>query len=220
VTPPSNPESIEAQIRALCDAGEREKAATSILESYGREIFRFLLSRLHDHHASSEVFSQFTEDLWRGLDGFRWDCSARAWSYTLARHAASRYVAEVRRRRQREQPLSRSSGLHDVAQKIRTQTLAAVRTEVKSRVNELREQLPLDDQTLLILRVNRRLDWKEIARIMIDEGEATTDRAIETEAARLRKRFQAVKEKLRRMASDAGLLNDEPGPRQSSEDEP
>jgi RNA polymerase sigma-70 factor (ECF subfamily) len=212
VTNLSDPESIERQIRALCDAGEREKAATRLLESYGQEIFRFLLSRLHEHDASSEVFSQFTEDLWRGLGGFRWECSARAWSYTLARHAASRYVADARRRRAHEEPLSRSSELHDVAQKVRTQTLAAVRTEVKSRVNELREQLPLDDQTLLILRVNRRLDWKEIARIMIEEGESTTERAIETEAARLRKRFQAVKEKLRQMASDAGLMNDEPGP--------
>lgn len=212
MTNPGDLEGIERQLRALCDAGEREKAATRLLESYGQEIFRFLLSRLHDHEASGEVFSQFTEDLWRGLAGFRWECSARAWSYTLARHAASRYVADARRRRAREEPLSRTAGLHDVAQKIRTQTLAVVRTEVKSRVNELREQLPLNDQTLLILRVNRRLDWKEIARVMIDEGEATTDRAIETEAARLRKRFQAIKEKLRGMASDAGLLNDEPGP--------
>jgi RNA polymerase sigma-70 factor, ECF subfamily len=209
---PNEPQFIEREIRALCDAGEHEKAATRLLESYGPEIFRFLLSRLHDHDESGDVFSQFTEDLWRGFGGFRWECSIRAWSYMLARHAASRYVADARRRRAREEPLSPSSGLHDVAQKIRTQTLAIVRTEVKSRVNELREQLPLDDQTLLILRVNRRLDWKEIARIMIEEGEATTDRAIETEAARLRKRFQAVKEKLRRMASDAGLLNGEAGP--------
>jgi RNA polymerase sigma-70 factor (ECF subfamily) len=158
------------------------------------------------------VFSQFTEDLWRGLGGFRWECSIRTWSYTLARHAASRYVADARRRRRRETPLSRSSELYDVAEKVRTQTLAAERTEVKSRVDQLREQLPVDDQSLLILRVKRRLDWKEIARVMIDEGEATTDRAIEKEAARLRKRFQAIKEKLRQMARDSGLLNQESSP--------
>ena len=212
MTTPNDPEVIERQIRALCEAGEREKAATLLVESYGREIFRFLLSRLRDHDASSEVFSQFTEDLWKGLGGVRWECSVRAWSYTLARHAASRYVADARRRRDREAPLPSASGLHDVAQKIRTQTLAAARTEVKTRVAELREQLPMDDQTLLILRVNRRLDWKEIARVMIDEGEDTTDGAIDKQAARLRKRFQGVKEKLRRMASDAGLLNDESDP--------
>ena len=209
---PNDPDAIERQIRALCETGEREKAATLVVESYGREIFRFLLARLRDDDPSGEVFSQFTEDLWRGLGGFRWECSIRTWSYTLARHAASRYVADARRRRRRETPLSRSSGLHDVAQKVRTQTLAAERTEVKSRVDQLREQLPVDDQSLLILRVKRRLDWKEIARIMIDEREATTDRAIAKEAARLRKRFQVIKEKLRQMARDSGLLNQESGP--------
>jgi RNA polymerase sigma-70 factor (ECF subfamily) len=211
VIKPNDPEVIERQIRALCEAGEHEKAATVAVEKYGREVFRFLLSRLRNEDASNEVFSQFTEDLWRGLGGFRWECSIRAWSYTIARHAASRYVADARRRREREAPLSISSELHDVVQKIRTQTLASERTEVKSRVDALREQLPVDDQTLLILRVNRRLGWKDIARIMLDEDEPTTDGAIEKQAARLRKRFQAIKEKLRRMARDGGLLNDESG---------
>jgi hypothetical protein len=36
-----------------------------------------LLSRLRDQDGS-EVFSQFTEDLWRGLHGFRWECPACA----------------------------------------------------------------------------------------------------------------------------------------------
>jgi RNA polymerase sigma-70 factor (ECF subfamily) len=209
VTDPDDRQVIERQIRALCGAGDRDKAATLLLESYGREIFRFLLSRLRDDDATSEVFSQFTEDLWRGLGGFRWQCSARVWSYTLARHAASRFVADAHRRRGREAPLS---PLHEVEQKIRTQTLAALRTEIKTRLAELREQLPLDDQTLLILRVNRRLDWKEIARVMIDDAEGTTEGGIDKAAVRLRKRFQAVKEKLRRMVSDAGLANGEPDP--------
>ena len=207
----SDREIIERQIRAFCGDGEREKAATLLLETYGREIFRFVLTRLRDEDAAGEVFSQFTEDLWRGLGGFRWQCSARTWSYTLARHATSRYVADAQRRREREQPFSRLSSLHDVEQRIRTETLAAARTEAKTRVAELREQLSLDDQSLLVLRVNRGLDWREIARVMIDEGEAETDAAIEKEAARLRKRFQLIKEKLRQMASDAGLANDEPG---------
>jgi RNA polymerase sigma-70 factor, ECF subfamily len=211
VTNSKDPLDIERQIRALFDAGKLENAATLLVESYGGEIFRFVLSRLRDHDATSEVFSQFTEDLWRGLGGFRWQCSARAWSYTLARHAASRYVARARRQRKREVRVS-PSGLHEVAAKIRTETLTAARTEVKSRVAELSEQLPLDDQTLLVLRVNRRLDWKEIARIMIDDGEATTERDLDKEAARLRQRFQAVKEKLRRLVAEAGLLNDESEP--------
>jgi RNA polymerase sigma-70 factor, ECF subfamily len=205
MTNPDEREALERQIRALCDSGDRDKAATLLLQGYGGEIFRFLMSRLRDDQASSDVFSQFTEDLWRGLAGFRWECSARVWSYSLARHAASRYILDVRRRRGREAPLSSAGPLSELEQKIRTQTLAAVRTEVKGRVAELREKLSPDDQTLLILRVNRKLNWKEIAQVMLDEKDAATERALDTEAARLRKRFQLVKEKLREMASKADL---------------
>jgi RNA polymerase sigma-70 factor, ECF subfamily len=200
----SDHEAIERQIRAFCDAGDRDRAATLLVQSYGREIFRFLISRLADDQASSEVFSQFTEDLWRGFAGFRWQCSARVWSYTLARHAASRYIADARRRRAREAPLSRAGPLSAIEEKIRTETLAAVRSEVKSRVASLREKLPLEDQTLLILRVNRGLGWKEIARVMTDgqaAGEEPSAAVIDREAARFRKRFQAIKERLREMAT-------------------
>src|SRR5690349_1891713 len=91
-------DALEAQIRAFCEAGNKKKAATLLLEGYGREILGFLISRLRDRDAASEVFSMFTEDLWCGLDGFRWSCSARVWAYTLARHAASHYLREARRR--------------------------------------------------------------------------------------------------------------------------
>jgi RNA polymerase sigma-70 factor (ECF subfamily) len=203
---PHDRETTERQIRAHCDSGEHHEAATLLLQSYGRDIFRFLMSRLRDEQASSDVFSQFTEDLWRGLAGFQWQCSARVWSYTLARHAASRHIAGAQRLRGREAPLSAAGRLSELEQKIRTQTLAAVRTEVKSRLAELREKLSLDDQTLLILRVNRKLNWKEIAQVMIDENEEATDGAIDKVAVRLRKRFQSIKEKLREMASEAGLV--------------
>src|ERR1700682_1049968 len=113
---PIDRETVEQQIGALCSAGDRDKAATLLVESYGREIFRFLLSRLRDDDATAQVFSQFTEDMWRGLGRFRWDCSARVWSYTLARHAASRYIADARRRRGREVPLSRVGPLSELEQ--------------------------------------------------------------------------------------------------------
>jgi RNA polymerase sigma-70 factor, ECF subfamily len=205
-------ESIEREIRFHCDAGEHEQAATFLLRKYGREILRFLLSRLDDEEASGEVFSQFTEDLWRGLAGFRWKCTARVWSYTLARHAASRYIADARRRRAREAPLSRAGPLSAIEAKIRTQTLAAARSEIKGRVAELRARLPLDDQTLLILRVNRGLGWKEIAQVMTDAPDgsrAPSAAVIDREAARFRQRYQTIKQKLRAMASEAGLAAQE-----------
>ncbi|MGH7269838.1 MAG: hypothetical protein ACREJ3_05350, partial [Polyangiaceae bacterium] len=59
---------------------------------------------------------------------------------------------------------------------------------------------------LILLRVNRRLDWKEIARVMAHEGEAVSDGVLAREAARLRKRYQVAKDTLRKMAETQGLV--------------
>jgi RNA polymerase sigma-70 factor (ECF subfamily) len=164
------------------------------------------MSRLRDDDSAREVFSRFTEDLWRGLDGFRWRCPARVWCYTLARHAASHYIREGRRGRKRALPLSRAGPLSEIEQKVRTETLTLARTEAKTRMARLRERLPVDDQTLLILRITRKLTWKEIAQVMLHEGEVGEDSVLEKDAVRLRKRYQSAKEKLQEMATEEGLL--------------
>src|SRR6478609_8622769 len=89
---------VEERIRSAFNRGDLERAATTLLEFYGAEIFGFLVARLRNTELASEAFADFTEDLWRGLAGFRWMCSARAWAYTLARHAASRASRQRRRR--------------------------------------------------------------------------------------------------------------------------
>ena len=135
-----------------------------------------------------------------------WRCSIRAWSYTLARHAASHHVREARRRRVRQLPLSALGPPSQVADKLRSSTLQSARNEVKSELVKLRERLPLDDQTLLILRVNRRLSWPEIAQIMLQDGTKAEQSSLDREAVRLRKRYQMAKDKLRKMAREAGLI--------------
>jgi RNA polymerase sigma-70 factor (ECF subfamily) len=209
-TPAVDRDALERRIRSHWESGDKKQAATALLEGYGSELLGFLIARLRDRDAAADVFSQFTEDLWRGLDGFRWQCSARVWSYTLVRHAASHYVKHARRRRGRELGLSRAGPLSEVEERIRTATLTAARTEARSRVARLRESLPMDDQTLLILRVNRKLGWKEIAQVMVYEGEMASEDVLEKEAVRLRKRYQLAKDKLRRMAEEQGLISREP----------
>lgn len=200
-------EAIEREIRTHCDAAAYERAATVLLASYGRELFAFLVSRLRDADAASDAFSQFSEDLWRGLPGFSWRCSARAWAYTLARHAAARHAKVAGRERRRRVPLSQAGARSELEQGIRTETLAALKTEVKDRISQLRERLPAEDQTLLLLRVNRGFDWLEIAHVtQADSDEASDQAALVREAARLRKRFQLVKARLRKLAEADGLL--------------
>jgi RNA polymerase sigma-70 factor (ECF subfamily) len=84
-----------------------------------------------------------------------------------------------------------------------------LRTETKSKLVELRQRLPDDDQLLLILRIDRHLSWEELARVFLEEREDASAEALKRESARLRKRFQLVKERLRALAVEHGLVHEE-----------
>ena len=141
-------------------------------------------------------------DLWRGLPGFRWEASLRTWCYRLARHALARVRRDPARRR--NQPLP-SQQLGELAAQIHSRTADHLRTAVKDRVRELRLRLSPEDQTILILRVDRDLAWRDIAAVLGDEGEALTEPELVRRAAMLRKRFERIKDELRALAKAEGL---------------
>jgi RNA polymerase sigma-70 factor (ECF subfamily) len=194
----------ERAIQRHWAAGANQAAASLLLATYGREILRFIASRLRDPELTADVFSQFTEDLWRSFDSFGFRCSARVWAYTLARHASSRVLKVAQRERRRHVPLSEAGELGELAERIRTETLPLLRTETKTRMAALRERLSEEDQQVLLLRVNRKLEWREIAQVML--GCDADEPMLTRETARLRKRFQLAKQQLRGFAEAEGLL--------------
>lgn len=199
-----NREKLEASVRKACEAADYDRAATLVLEGYGPQVYGFLSARMRSPSDASEVFSIFAERLWLGLPDFAWRCSVRGYCYTLARNAAHNYTATVHNRGDRMRGLSDLSHVSKLAERVRSETRPHLRTDVKDRVRELREQLPEDDQTLLILRVDRGLAWNELAVVM---GEPTGDgQQVARSSARLRKRFSAIKSKLRELAQQDGLL--------------
>lgn len=199
----ATPKVDEEGIQKAWASRDVERAATLALELYGREVLGFLIARLGEQ-TGSDVFSDFLEDFWRGLPGFGWRSTLRSWIYALARHAISRHFRGVRRRRDR--PFDSSATFTAVADRVRTETSAYLKTTVKSRFRELRGQLPEDDQTLLILRIDRKLSWNELAVVMAQPGEAPSDDDIDLISARMRQRFQQAKERLRQLARAEGLL--------------
>jgi hypothetical protein len=90
--------------------------------------------------------------------------------------------------------------------RVRSSTAMHLRTEVKSEVRRLRDELSDEDQLLLALRIDKRMEWRDIAAAMGDGDLA--DAALGREAARLRKRYQLATDKLRQLARDRGLLAD------------
>jgi RNA polymerase sigma-70 factor, ECF subfamily len=192
---------LEEQIRSLHERGDLRAAATAAVEGYGPEVFGFLVAILGDQRDASDVFSQTCEDMWIGLPRFEGRCTTRAWLYTLARHAAARF-----RRSPHHQP-GRHVALSEVTEMVaraRSLTPAHLRTEVKDRWASIREALEEDDRTLLVLRVDRAMSWREIA-LVFGAGASAAEPPHRVEA-RLRKRFQLVKNEVRRRARQAGLL--------------
>lgn len=196
---------LEQSIRRLAEASDLDAATTVALRGYGPEILRFLIGFNGSEAAASEVFSLFTEGIWRGIGRFDWACSFRTWAYGVARRASLRHRRDQGRRAAREVALE-CAAISDIAEQVRTQTLSYLRTERKNRFAEIRDTLPPDDRALLMLRIDRKLSWKDCAHAMQDEEAPLGEAALAREAARLRKRYQLLKDKLLAIGRSEGLV--------------
>ena len=192
-------ESVETEVRALCDRGDHDRAATTALRGYGPELYSFLAA-LHPRDAD-DVFAEVSTRLWRGLPKFAWQSSLRTWAYTIARNSSHTFRA----RGGREVALDDASEVGRIVNEVRTATQPYLRTDFKDKFAALRATLPIEDQELLILRVDRELDWKELAQTLAERELAGDELA--REAARLRKRFQALKTKLLELGRREGLVD-------------
>jgi RNA polymerase sigma-70 factor (ECF subfamily) len=173
------------------------------LKEFGPEIMGLINSIIHDYDRSQEAYSQFSENLLRGLPGFRWESSFRTWTYRLARNACYHLMRGEAARLERR---VNESELSDVPISPRSVTHPWQRTSMKSRLHAVFQSLDPRQRTLLFLRVERRLPWKEVARVMAEEEWALTDAELARKAAALRQQFKQLKDHLRALFQKEGLL--------------
>jgi RNA polymerase sigma factor (sigma-70 family) len=196
----------DSRIRAPWEAGDMATAVTVVIEELGPEILAFLGHRLHDEALADDAFSAFCERAWRGLPRFEWRCSVRTWAYRIARAAAADAQRATHREGRREEPLTESR-VAAMAAHVRSATWALLRTTRRSALLELREALSESDKLLLVLRLDRGMPWQEIARVFVDR-EPADDVEVQRVSARLRKRFQLLREQLRDLARAKGLAGE------------
>jgi RNA polymerase sigma-70 factor, ECF subfamily len=178
---------LEVSLADLLAHGKHREAATAALRGYGPEILGYLVAILHERDDAYDVFSEFSEELWKSLGGFQGGSSFRTWAYGIAWNVAKRF--ERSRARRHSRPL-RTSEASQLAGEIRATTAVHQRTETKQRLARIRESLDRESQTLLVLRIDRGLSWSEVAQVLSSEG------AILDEVA-VRKRFSRLKDRLR-----------------------
>jgi RNA polymerase sigma-70 factor (ECF subfamily) len=186
---------VDARVRTLIDNGEIDAATTLALDTFGAELVGWLCSMLGEADAH-DAFSILGEELWKSLRVFDSRCSVRTWCYMLARAATSRIRS--RPARQRELLVSEiPSVAHAVTQVWSTTVRGAAReADVYARI---RAELSEEDQTLLVLRVDKDLPWRDIAVVLC--GAAASDEEVTRKAATLRKQFERVKAQLKELAA-------------------
>jgi RNA polymerase sigma-70 factor, ECF subfamily len=189
------PESLENTVRDLTREGRAADAATAAIRGLGPQVLRYLRSLLRDEEAARDAFSQFAENLWKGLPALRDDASLRGWAFRLAFNAALNLRDEAWRRRGRRLLTGEASQL---AEEVRTKTVVRVERQ-RQALDTLRDALSIEDRSLLALRIDQELSWAEIADAFAAEGKPV-------EPVTLMKRFERLKERLGRLARERGLL--------------
>ncbi len=184
---------VEDRVRAQLACGRQDEASTLALEALGGGILGYLCAIL-DEDDGQDAFSLFAEDLWRGIRSWRGDGSLRAWAYRIAWNAARRISRDTYRRRRER---LRSSAASRLAASIASASRGE-RGGRHDRLRILRAGLTPEEQSLLVLHVDRELEWEEIGTILGGERPVS--------AATLRKRSQRLKAKLRARARRRGLL--------------
>lgn len=203
----SERESFEQEVRGLTEAEKHNEAVSRLIEGYGPEILSYLLSNMGNEDEATQAYSDFCVNALKGLPRFRWQSSLRTWSYRIAaRCRADFYRFRHRRKAYDHVGLSQSPAIGEVAERVRTQTLQYVKTSVKDRFSDLRDKLKPEDRDLLVLHVNRKLTFNEIAEIQWEGEEEMTEEDLKRGAARLRARFHRLKGKLRELARKEGLI--------------
>jgi len=197
---------LEGRIAYELDRGALSQAATEAVRGYGPQILGYLRALLPDEGAADEAFSQFSEDLWKGIEHFHRESSFKTWAYTIAWNAARRLLRDPYRRRKDR---LRTSEAIQIADGVRSLTSAYRARAANDSLVKLRERLRPDEQTLLILRFDRELTWKEIARVL-SPTRGPVDETL------LRKRFERLSAKLRKLAEKEGLLDAPPSRPRSS----
>lgn len=195
---------IDDDVRGAVTLGDMERAATLVIRRYGSEILGYLAALAHHRHdVIQEAFSVFSEALWRGLPSFEWRSSLRTWLYAVARNCFLQLERKASRRP--EQRLGTGTA-QQLADEVLEGSRRMIEAERNSALSELRAQLDEEEQTLLILRIDRGLGWSEVAEVLYGPALETTEAEREKAEARLRKRLARIKAKVHELAVARGFV--------------
>jgi RNA polymerase sigma-70 factor, ECF subfamily len=187
---------IDEEVKTVLAAGDAGAATALVVRALGPGLLGYLVAILGGESDGREVLGEVVEEVLTSIARFRGESTVKTWTYRIAWRTAMRYRESPARRRTRRLNTLDASGLAEV---VRSTTAAHQRTGAKDWLERVRADLTPEDQSLLVLRIDRDLSWADVAAVMGD-GDAAAQQ-------RLRKRFERIKERLRERAKRDGILD-------------
>lgn len=183
-------------------AGDIADGAGLLFRHLGPEIAGYLAASCRDGETAREAYARTQEATLRGLPSFDGRASLRTWLYVVARSQLVRVLRDDARRTRRLTPIDHHPEAWERAAPQPTTQPSASRFD---ELHRLRATLSEEDREILVLRVERDLPWDEVARVFA--GDAADPPALRREAARLRKRFQAIRERVARVRAAPSIAH-------------
>jgi RNA polymerase sigma-70 factor (ECF subfamily) len=187
----------DEQVARLVSGGNTRQAATLAIQTHGPAVLRYLHALLQDEATVDDAFSLFGEWVWRGIANFRGEAPLRSWTLGVAWNAAQRVRDDAWQKHKARLSTGFASKL---VAKIRTTSPGTLERRDKG-LDQLRGELAVEDQNLLVLRLDQELAWEDIAVVLSGNGPPVKPSA-------LRKRFERLKERMAQRARERGLLHD------------
>jgi RNA polymerase sigma-70 factor (ECF subfamily) len=185
----------EDLVQARLREGDLHGAATVAIRELGPAVARYLRGMLRSDADASDAFSDWAESLWAGIRTFEGRSTFSAWAFRLAYNSALDLSDRAHRKRERRLATHEASLLAD-----EVRTTAFTHERRRQRLEQLRAELAGEEQTLLFLRVDQQLAWEEVAAVL-------SSPTASVEPAAVRKRFERLKDKLRKLARERRLLD-------------
>jgi RNA polymerase sigma-70 factor (ECF subfamily) len=185
---------LDGEVKSMLARGDAAGAATLVIRTLGGLVLGYLRPMLRDPDDVADAHSEWSERVWRGLPSFEFRSTLRTWAIRLAVNVGLNFRDQAYRRRVRRFDSGEASAL---AASLRTSSASLTRK--RRELEELRRALTPGQQVLLMLRVDERLSWEEIAEILSESGDPV-------DAGTASKRFERLKAHLQKEARKRRLI--------------